>query len=613
MSGQPAPTAAAEPIPASPPDQTLPSTASEKGASSSTAAAAKDEELEYLGPRALNVLILSLLLVVIIITLDASILATAIPKITDHFHTIADIGWYAAAYMITNASCQPLTGKVYTYFSLKHAFLVFVGLFELGSLICAVAQSSTMLVVGRAVAGIGASGLMNGSLTIIAVAAPPQKRPTVMGIIMAFAGAGQLVGPLIGGALTQHASWRWCFWINVPVGAVTIAVMAFIQFPPYKNQKTNWTLRDVMHDWDLTGFALFAPACIMLLLGLQWGGTEYPWDSARIIGLLCGAAATFVVFFVWEWHHGDAAMIPLSIIRRRVVYSSMLTSAFAFGGLLLLSYYLPLWFQVIKGATPTMSAVYILPTFGLQIFSAILVGALTPRVGYLMPFSVVGAGLATIAAGLMTMFKVNSGASEWVSFQVISGIGRGMSIQQPIQAVQAVVSPSQIPTATAAVAFAQTLGAAMFLGLAQTAFLNLLRHALHSYAPDVDASAVIAAGATNYLANLAGGQNNEVTRREVLKAYNNAITQTFFLAVGCAAASFFTSMGIGRTKVAQKKKPGNQAGAKDAEKAQPAADKEIPIENESVEPIKLSEDAMSDSDRASGTRESGLTKADTEG
>jgi MFS family permease len=126
--------------------------------------------------------------------------------------------------MICNACLQPLTGKVYTYFSLRYAFLSFVMVFELGSLICAVSQSSTMLVVGRAVAGMGGSGIQNGALTMIAVAAPPSQRPTLMGIVMAMAGAGQLIAPLIGGALTQHASWRWCFYVlSAPPLHVTLS------------------------------------------------------------------------------------------------------------------------------------------------------------------------------------------------------------------------------------------------------------------------------------------------------------------------------------------------------------------------------------------------------
>lgn len=555
----------AEPVQPSIPLTANPSATSEKAAVSEVTAEKDGEEPQYLGFRALCLMMASLILVILIVTLDASIIATAIPRITDHFHTIADIGWYGAAYLLSNAALQPLTGKVYTYFSLKYSFVGFVALFEVGSLICALATSSSMLVVGRAVAGMGGSGLQNGALTIIAIAAPPHQRPTLMGVLMSMAGAGQLIGPLIGGALTQHASWRWCFWINLPVGAVTCGVLILIQFPPYKARKANWTLRDVIHDFDITGFAIFAPACIMLLLALQWGGTVHPWSSATVIGLLCGSGGAFIVFFLWEVRQKDAAMIPMSLMRRRVIYSSMLTAAFQFGGLLLFSYYLPLWFQVIRGASPTMSAVYILPTFFTQILSAIFAGVMVTRIGYLAPFSAIGSAAAAIGSGLMSTLTIHSNVGTWIGYQIINGIGRGMSIQQPIQAAQAVVSSDMIPTVTASVAWAQTFGAALFLGLAQTVFLNLLRSALRTYAPEVDAQDVIATGATNYLARLTGA-DHAVERNQVLEAYNEAITHTFYLAVGCGAASFVTSLGIGKTRVERRQKKNDKEDKKDLEK-----------------------------------------------
>lgn len=455
--------------------------------------------------------------------------------------------------MICNACLQPLTGKVYTYFSLRYAFLSFVFVFELGSLICGVSQSSTMLVVGRAVAGMGGSGIQNGALTMIAVAAPPSQRPTLMGIVMAMAGAGQLIAPLIGGALTQHASWRWCFYLNLPIGGLVLAVMACIQMPAYKNRKASWTFRDVMRDFDITGFTIFAPACVMLLLALEWGGSTYSWSSAKIIGLFCGSGGTFIVFFIWEYMHDDNAMIPLPLLRMRVVYSGMGATFFQFGALLTFSYYLPLWFQVVKGASPTMSAVYILPTFISQVASAILAGVWVSRIGYVAPFALVGSALAALSSGLITTFNVNTEPGPWIGYQIINGFGRGMAIQQPIQAVQSVVQPAMVPTITALVSWSQTFGGAIFIGLAQTAFINLLKSALKSHAPGVDAAVVIATGATEYLAELVA-KGDTTTRNGVLLAYNEAITKTFYLALGCTLAAFIGSAGLGKTRVERKKK-----------------------------------------------------------
>ena len=312
---------------------------------------------QHLSGSKLYALVLALLLTVFIMTLDMSILATAIPKITDEFHTINDIGWYVswptriviwltqlnrygASYLITTSALQPLSGRIYTYFVLKYAYLAFLGIFAVGSLICGTAVSSAMLIIGRCIAGIGGSGLTNGAMTIIAVEGPPDKRPILLGLLFALAGLGQLIGPIIGGALTEKVSWRWCFYINLPVTGLTAASIFLIRFTGKQKRRTDWTWKALVEGLDLVGFVLFAPACAMLFLALQWGGVQHAWDSATIIGLLCGSATTAVIFVFWERRAGDTAMIPTTLVTQRIIAAASLTGFFQGGGMILLSYYL---------------------------------------------------------------------------------------------------------------------------------------------------------------------------------------------------------------------------------------------------------------------------------
>lgn len=271
-----------------------------------------------------------------------------------------------------------MTGKVYTYFNAKWTFLAFFAFFEFGSLICAVAQSSNMLIVGRALAGMGGSGLQNGGLTMLAILLPLHKRPAAMGAMMGFGQIGIALGPLIGGALTQYATWRWCFFINLPCGALVALLMGFQKVPqgPLRPRVNNSVRETILKKFDLIGFLLFAPAAIQFFLALEWGGNGYAWNSATIIGLFCGAGGTFILFLLWEQREGDIAMVPFSMLKQRIVWCGCLVMAFNMTVVLLGSYYLPIYFQTVKGDSPTMSGVYMLPGILMQLFFAVFSGVM---------------------------------------------------------------------------------------------------------------------------------------------------------------------------------------------------------------------------------------------
>ncbi|KAJ5464993.1 MFS general substrate transporter [Penicillium daleae] len=241
--------------------------------------------------------------------LDGSIIPVAIPAITSQFDSLLDIGWYGGAYQLASSAVQPPSGKIYTYFSTKWSFLAFFAVFELSSALCGAAQSSNILIVGRAIAGPGSSVLMNGALTIIAAILPSHGQPTVMGVNVGLGQIGIACGPLIGGAFTQYVSWR--FDINLPLGAVVAGLLLFVTIPEsqYKTPVSE-VFRTAVNSLDLPGFVLTAPAAIMFFLALKWGGNQHPWDSSAVIGLFIGADVTFIIILLWERRRGDGAMVP---------------------------------------------------------------------------------------------------------------------------------------------------------------------------------------------------------------------------------------------------------------------------------------------------------------
>lgn len=298
----------------------------------------------------------------------------AIPSITRDFQDTSQIAWYPAAYSLTTCALIPIAGKFATVFPLRWVYQAFFAIFLVGSILCGAATGSNFFIVGRAVAGIGAAGVASGGLTVVITISEPAKRPMFMGLSSSMFALGIILAPIIGGALTDRVSWRWCFWINLPAGALTVATQFFF-FKPH-SIPSDRTLAQRVRSIDIVGCLLFIPACFLVLVAMQWGGTRYPWGSGTVIGLFVGGGVLLVVFIGWEWWLGDNALIPGVVMGRRQV---ALGSVFAFlqlGSLAVMSYYLPEWFQAVQGVSPLDSGVRVLPSVIAQILALGVVGGL---------------------------------------------------------------------------------------------------------------------------------------------------------------------------------------------------------------------------------------------
>ncbi|KAF2871405.1 major facilitator superfamily domain-containing protein [Massariosphaeria phaeospora] len=486
----------------------------------------------------LHILIFGLGLAVFVMALDMSILVTAIPTITEKFHSVADIGWYMSGYLLTLCSLQPLSGKLYANFPLKWTFLAFFLVFEIGSVISGAATSSDMLIVGRAIAGAGAAGLMSGTLSIIAAVVTLRLRALYTGILSSMFGISTIAGPLLGGVFTQHVSWRWVFYINLPIGGVTIVALIFLFHPPPRAVEDK-NIKDRIKQLDLPGASIFIPGVVMILMALQWGGITYPWSSGRIIGLLVGGIVILIIFSVWQWRAGDMAMIPPRVFTQRSVLFACLTAMFGMGAQIILGTWLPEWFQVVKGASPVKSGVNLLPAMLAQTVFAVVSGALTTTLGYYNPWLLAGTALLSIGSGLFTTFEVDSGSAYWIGYQVIFGAGSGMFLTAPLVAVQAALSPADTPVGISMVTFFQMFGGAFTAALSQTIFTETLVKELSRNVPGIDIGKLLAAGTA--------GVHKVVTADQlpgVLLSYNAALLYPFYLAAGLTVGSFFCALGL---------------------------------------------------------------------
>ncbi|KAK9416794.1 putative MFS general substrate transporter [Seiridium unicorne] len=510
--------------------------------------------VEY--PKGIEVLfiMLALVLSITLISLDQTIVATAIPKITDQFNRLDDISWYGSAYFMTLGAFQSLWGKVFKYFPLKTSFLVAIFIFEVGSLICAVAQNSMTLIVGRAFAGLGASGIAPGVYTISAFAAEPTKRATYTGVIGASYGVAAVAGPLIGGGLTDAASWRWCFYINLPIGALAAFTILITFKTPKAAKVVDATLKEKLLHMDFLGTVLIMGASLALLLALQYGGVTHAWNSSVVIGLLVGFVVMVLALISIEIWQGERAMLTPRLLRQRSVWVSGVWGFFFAGSYFVTLYYLPIYFQSIDNVSPVMSGVRNIPLIAMFSIATYGSGKAITKTGIAVPYLVASSVIVTIAAGLLYTLDVGTSTGKWVGYQILAGFGYGIALQVPVVIAQAFAAPSDIAPTTAIIIFCRSVGGTFLLAAAQSGFVNQLVHKLAETAPSVNPAQVTLTGATELHQVFSGAELDGVVR-----AYAWGIKVAFAITIAACGITVPVSLCSKWKNVNAKKSSGGSA------------------------------------------------------
>ncbi|KAI1746639.1 MFS gliotoxin efflux transporter glia [Xylaria castorea] len=456
----------------------------------------KTQEISYPSGPVLFIIIGGLLLSLFLVALDVSIISTAIPKITSEFNSEADVGWYGSAFFLTLASFQSIWGKAYKFYSLRLVFIAAIAVFEIGSLVAALSRNSKTLIVGRALQGAGGSGITGGCYTIAAFVVPPQRVNIIIGLLGSVFSISSVVGPLLGGAFTQRLTWHWCFWINLPVGGAALFCLLFFRPPARSRSNIKMGFTKALINFDLIGLAIVIISLVVFFLVLQWGGISKAWSSGTVIGLLVLWIVLTIGWIGLEWFQKEKALLPPRILSNHHVAACCLYIFFLSSANFSLIYNIPVYFQAVKGNSPLSSGILTIPTILSTSIASFVSSAFVGKIGLYSPFLLVGAALSTIGAGLIYTWDLDTSIGRIIGYQIIYGVGTGISVQIPLIVVSVVVAAADHAIATATILFFQFSSAAYGVGATGSILNNLLLGALQTYLPNENPQAVLLIGSS---------------------------------------------------------------------------------------------------------------------
>ena len=477
--------------------------------------------------RRVLVIVFALMLGMFLAALDQSIVSTALPTIAGDLHNLNELSWVVTSYLITSTISLPLWGKLGDLFGRKKLFQASIVVFLAGSILSGLSHSMVQLIVFRAIQGIGAGGLMVGSQAIVGDVIPPRQRGRYMGYFGIAFGLSSVLGPLAGGWFTQHVSWRWIFYINVPIGILAlVAIAVVLKIPVHR----------VAHKIDYWGMALLSAGVVCLILMLTWGGTQYAWASSTIIGLGVASVVLLVAFSFVELKVSEP-IISLQLFSNRT-FSAASAVGFVIGFTMFGSIvYLPLYLQVVHGATPTMSGLELLPMVAGMLITFVMSGQLVTRTGRYKMFPIMGSAVVALGLVLLSRLGPDTAFSYAAVGMFIVGLGLGLVMQILVVAVQNAVPHSQLGTATATATFFRSIGGAFGVAVLGDVFNNRLLHELRTNLSATQLARMVKGGSVAI--NPAQIDQLPVAQRtQVIDAFSHTLQTVFVFAIPFAIVAF---------------------------------------------------------------------------
>lgn len=469
--------------------------------------------------------------------MDQTTLAASLSIVGNALNASNQTSWISGAYFVTSTCFQLLYGRLSDIWSRKYVLFAGLAIFFFGSLAASLAQTATQLIIFRAFTGIGGGGLMTVAQMIVSDVVPLRERGKYQGILGAVVAIANGIGPVIGGALAsasiEKESWRWIFRLNLPLTVLTTLCVFF--FMPLRKVTGSWKVK--LAAVDFVGAALALSGTAVLLLGLNWGGGEYAWDSAHVIATLVVGVAVCVAFVLWQWKGAAFPLVPMHIFRSRIVNGACLTMFINGWNFLVQVYYIPTFYQLVFGYSTVKAGAMLLPITLLQTASSTASGLVVHWIGRYRECILFGWTIWAVGLGLFSTLDQSSGLGKQIGYGILTGVGVGNTLQPALIAIQAGVDRRDMAVVTSFRNFVRNLGGTLGLAVAGTIINNILSSSISSLGLTVSETRSFLSSPQNYLSGLSVAEAERV-RALVIPAYKRGFRIIFVIGGALAAFAF---------------------------------------------------------------------------
>ncbi|KAL2832461.1 major facilitator superfamily domain-containing protein [Aspergillus cavernicola] len=500
-----------------------------------------NEQTNYVPRSTIITIFLACSTVDLIALMDQTTLAASLSVIGNALDASNKAAWISGGYFVTSTCFQLIYGRLSDIWSRKFVLFAGLGIFFFGSLAASLAQSATQLIVFRAFTGVGGGGLMTVAQMIVSDVVPLRERGKYQGILGAVVALANGIGPVVGGALSSISedSWRWIFRLNLPLTALTTLSVLF--FMPLRKVTGDWKLK--LKAIDFVGAALALGGTAVLLLGLTWGGGEYPWDSAHVIATLIVGFAVCVGFVLWQWKGAQYPLVPMHIFKSRIVNGACLTMFVNGWNFLVQVYYIPTFYQLVFNYSTVKSGAMLLPITLMQTVSSTASGLVVHWVGRYRECILFGWLIWAVGLGLFSTLDESSGLGKQIGYGILTGVGVGNTLQPSLIAIQAGVERSDMAVVTSFRNFIRNLGGTLGLAIAQTIINNLINSSITSLNLTPSEKQSFISSPQNYLSKLPTDEA-ERARALLIPAYKRGFMIIFTIGAALSALAFVLAAGL---------------------------------------------------------------------